>query len=450
MLSLEEVIYREINGKEITALEAYQNIFQLGTGLTQYNADDNNRVGNPIAYFRNQNEETGHFRIMFSEQFEDILAELQNADFAILNGLSYFGRKNVQQYADKMFSMIFDLDGQTPQTLRNFFSGCVGGWYPMPNYVALSGHGVHLYYIFEEPVKLYPNLKMQLKELKYQLAKKMWNRNTSTEEKVQQQGINQGFRVLGGKTKIDGVKVRVFQIRENKYPLHELCSYVPEEFRVDEKKLYKESKLTLEEAKVKYPAWYEKVVVNKDNSRTYWDIAGKVNGKNPYALYDWWLKRVRMEASYGHRYYCCLSMAVYGVKCGKPFEDVQADALALLPFFNFLKPDEPFTEDDVLAALECYDLKYCTFPIRSIETLASIPIQRNKRNGRTLEQHTEYMRTIKSFKVKMGECVNGGGRKSAKPVVDAWRAAHPDGTVRECVEATGLSAPTVYKHWTKR
>lgn len=120
MLSLEEVIYRETNGKEITALEAYQNIFQLGTGLTQYNADDNNQVGNPIAYFRNQNEETGHFRIMFLEQFEDILAELQNADFAILNGLSYFGRKNVQQYADKMFSMVFDLDGQTPQTLRNF------------------------------------------------------------------------------------------------------------------------------------------------------------------------------------------------------------------------------------------------------------------------------------------------------------------------------------------
>ena len=449
MLSLEEVIYRETNGKEITALEAYQNIFQLGTGLTQYNADDNNRVGNPIAYFRNQNEETGHFRIMFSEQFEDILAELQNADFAILNGLSYFGRKNVQQYADKMFSMVFDLDGQTPQTLRNFFSGCVGGWYPMPNYVALSGHGVHLYYIFEEPVKLYPNLKMQLKELKYQLAKKIWNKNTSTEEKVQQQGINQGFRVLGGKTKIDGVRVRVFQIRENKYTLHELCSYVPDEFRVEEKKLYKESKLTLEEAKVKYPAWYEKVVVNKDNSRTYWDIAGKVNGKNPYALYDWWLKRVRMEASYGHRYFCCLSMAVYGVKCGKPFEDVQADALALLPFFNFLKPDEPFTEDDVLAALECYDLKYCTFPIDSIAALTGIPIQKNKRNGNPQKVHLHLARSMKAAKVSLGLCKSGGS-PSKKPIVDAWRVAHPDGTIRQCIDDTGLSSRTVYKHWTKR
>ena len=449
MLSLEEVIYREVNGVEVLPLEVYRDMFQFGTGHTQNDANDENHVGNPVAYFRNNDEDTGHFRIMFLDQFEEILQEIQRADFAILNGLSYFGRKNIQQYADQMFAMIFDLDGQTPQTLRNFFSGALGGVYPLPNYVILSGHGVHLYYLFEEPIKLYPYLKLQLKELKYQLAKQMWNKNTSTEPRVQQQGINQGFRVIGGRTKIDGVKLRAFKVKDSKYSLHELCSYVPKEYRVDEKKLYKESKITLEQAKQLYPEWYQRVVVDKDTSRKLWDISGKVHGSNPYALYDWWYERIRFESSYGHRYFACLTLAVYGIKCGVPFSKVKEDAMKLLPVFNLLNPDEPFTEDDVLAALECHDLRYCTFPIRSIETLASIPIKRNKRNGRTVTQHTEYMRTIKAFKVKMGECVNGGGRKSKKPVIEEWQKAHPYGTVRQCIEDTGLSAPTVYKYWTK-
>lgn len=449
MLSLEEVIYRETDGQEVSALDVYKDVFQLGAGFIQSNADDENRVGNPVAYFKNSSEATGHFRIMFADQFAGILEnELQQADFAIINGLSYFGRRNIHQYADQMFAMVFDLDGQTPQTLRNFFSGCLGNWYPTPNYVALSGHGVHLYYLFEKPVKLYPNLKLQLKELKYQLAKQMWNRNTSTEEKVQQQGINQGFRVLGGKTKIEGVKVRVFRTRERKYTLQELCGFVPKEFRVDEKKLYKESKLTLEQAKQLYPEWYEKVVVNKDTSRKIWDISGKVHGKNPFALYDWWYERIKFESSYGHRYFCCLTLAVYGAKCGVPFEKVKEDALKLLPSFNLLKPEEPFTEEDVLAALECYDLKYCTFPIRSIETLASIPIQRNKRNGRTMSNHIKYMNAIKAVKVSLGECSNGG-RQSAKPIVEAWIKSNPGGSVSRCIEETGLARSTVYKYWTQ-
>ena len=36
----------------------------------------------------------------------------------------------------------------------------------MPTFLVLSGNGLHLYYVFEEPIDLYPNIKIQLKKPK--------------------------------------------------------------------------------------------------------------------------------------------------------------------------------------------------------------------------------------------------------------------------------------------
>ena len=93
---------------------------------------------------------------MFDDDFEDTLKELQQADFAIMNGISYFGRKNVQAHASKMYAMIFDIDGVTDDTLGNFLKSAYSEFtiYPLPNYIILSGHGIHLYYIFDYAIPL--------------------------------------------------------------------------------------------------------------------------------------------------------------------------------------------------------------------------------------------------------------------------------------------------------
>lgn len=75
----------------------------------------------------------------------------------------------------------------TELRLYDFFSGAIrADVYPVPNYIILSGHGVHLYYIFERPVPLYPYLKFQLKQLKYGLAVKMWQVLSEDEGKALQ------------------------------------------------------------------------------------------------------------------------------------------------------------------------------------------------------------------------------------------------------------------------
>ena len=45
----------------------------------------------------------------------------------------------------------------------------------MPTFLVLSGNGLHLYYVFKEPIDLYPNIKVQLKSLKYDLTFRIWS-----------------------------------------------------------------------------------------------------------------------------------------------------------------------------------------------------------------------------------------------------------------------------------
>ena len=450
---LEDVI-KVWGGHEVTAMDVYRDMYRFGEGyLQKENEPKGDYKANPIAYWRNEGKDHGHYRVMFEDTFEETLKELQEADFCILNGLSYFGRKNVQEHASKMFAMIFDLDGVTDKTLNAFLNGAYEvDAYPIPNYIILSGHGVHLYYLFEEPIPLFPNLKIQLKEFKYALTDRLWNAYTSTYKSRQKQGINQGFRVIGGKTKKDAPeqRVRAFQINTHPFTLTQLAEYVPDAMRVDENKLFRESKMSLKEAQKKYPEWYERVVVGKDKSKARWRIEEKVNGDNPYALYDWWKKKVREGAAYNHRYFCVMCLAIYGAKCNVPQEQVEKDAYEFVPFLNSINPSEPFTESDVESALECYDHRYCTFPIKDIEVISAIPIPRNKRNGRPQKTHMKIISSTRDVLYPEGEWRNKDGRPvgsgTKEQAVREYMVAHPEASVSEIAKALGVSRPTVYKY----
>ena len=441
---LSDVIER-YGGMKIDPLDVYKDIFRIGEGFIQKEYEKGSFKANPIAYYKNENEDHGHFRIMFEDKFEEIYRnELVNADFCVMNGLTYFGAKYTSDRASKMCAMIFDIDGVTDKSLNNFFYAAFNkefDYYPLPNYVALSGHGVHLYYVFEEPVPLFPNLKLQLKEFKYSLTEKMWNKNTSVDEKVQKQGINQPFRILGGKCKKNAPLDRVEVYRVNQHPVNieYLNRFVPTKIEIDEKKLFKESKLTLDQAKEKYPEWYENKVVK--GIRSYWTVKRD--------LYDWWIQQIKKEengASYGHRYFCIMTLVIYGIKCGLSKDEIKQDAIDLIPFLNGLNKEEPFTEEDIKSALECYDERYNTFPLKDIEKLTNIRIERNKRNGRKQSLHLKMARSnLEILSEEKGRALQG--RKSKKDIVGEWRKINPEGTKYQCVKDTGLSKNTVKKWW---
>lgn len=444
---LEDLI-RRYGGVEVSAMDVYSDIFHLGDHEIQQDGENPGSFkANPVGYWKNKDKQKGHYRILFEDTFEEVLKELQEADFSLLNGLTYFGRKNLQENASKMYAMIIDYDGVTDQLLNNFLHGAFVkeyDIYPLPNYIALSGHGIHLYYLFENPISLYPNIKLQLKAFKYAIIEKIWNMYTSEDEKKQFQGINQGFRVIGGKTKIDGVRVRAFRMQAHPYTLAELGKYIPEESRVDEKKLWKESRMTIQEARKKYPEWYEKKVVRKE-SRSYWQC--KEN------LYQWWIEKIKAGATYRHRYFSIMCLAIYGVKCGKRKEDVEADALSLVPFLNDINPEEPFTEQDVYSAMECFDMKYCTFPINDIVKISGIPIEKNKRRKKPLKRDDgtafKAARMIQELQDPEGKWRNKEGRPSVEDQILMYLYEHPEATKKQIKEDTGISYPTIRKYYEK-
>lgn len=442
-MALEDVL-KEYGGVEVSAMAVYSDMFRLGYGdIQKKNEPAGEYKANPLGYWKMSDKTSGHYRIMFDDTFEETLQELQQADFAIMNGITYFGRRNRQEHASKMYAMIFDLDGVTPQTLNAFLSGATAtnyDIYPLPNYIILSGSGLHLYYLFEYGIPLYPNIKIKLKELKYALTERMWNPYTSTIKEPQYQGINQGFRVIGGKTKYKDKVVRAFQMNTHPYNLEQMNRYVSEEHRIDESKLWKESRMTLAEAKKKYPEWYKKRVEQGQPKGT-WQVKRD--------LYDWWIRKIQNGAGYHHRYFCVMCLAIYGAKCGLEYDEVLQDAMNLIPLMNNIEPEHPFTQEDVKSAMECFDERYCTFPRADIEKLSNIQIPPNKRNGRKQDVHLERARAVQVIDYPSGEWRNKDGRPTQEQVVRTWREAHPDGKKIECYRETGLSRVTIDKWWNK-
>lgn len=460
-MSLESVLL-DFGAHEVSAMDVYSDVFMLSTGFIQREGEEPGRhKANPIVL--------GSFdgrmrrRILFEDTFEETINEFQKADWAITNGLTYWGRANTAEAQSKMCAMIFDLDGQDDGTLRNLLYNCRSDYpiYPEPNYVILSGHNVHLYYVLEEPADLYPNTKSLLKDMKYHLTDRIWNRYTSHIEKPQHQGINQGFRVIGGKTK-DGGTVRAFKVNEHPFSLDELNAVLPEEQRVDLTKRWRQTRYTLDQAKEKFPEWYERVVENGEPRRVWYQKRD---------LYEWWLRKClnphveegnidgrhfsNVGVAYGHRYFCVMALVIFAVKCGITDRDeVKADAMTLLPLFNRINPDAPFTERDVDSALECLDLRYIRFPRKDLERITAIAMPPNKRNGRKQEQHMEYLNGLRKMRRDIlgeDEYRNVGrpkGSGTKRDAVLAYRASHPDASQREIAAALGMSKTTVNK-WLK-
>ena len=155
----------------------------------------------------------------------------------------------------------------------------------------------------------------------------------------------------------------------------------------------------------------------------------------------------RSEYSVGHRYWCVWVLAVTAMKCGVSLDELERDAFGLIERFN--KDENPFTKEDVLAALEGYDSAWFTYPVEKMAYRSNIPIEKNKRNGRTQEEHMKVMRAIQGVVNPNWRDGNGRpkGSGTKEEIVLKWRAEHPEGKKVDCIRDTGLTKPTVYKWW---
>lgn len=401
-------------------------------------------------------------RIMFKDTWEnDYIEYVADNIFTLCGGLSYIGRVNKLALAQNMNALVFDIDGVGLAQLRTIIARTEIGAeqirsIPLPTYIVLSGAGVHLYYVFDNPVPLYPNIKLQMKNLKYALTFRIWDYGgTTTVKKIQYQSINQGFRMVGSINDKYGTNVTAFKVGD-RVSLDYLNQYVKPESRVDIAKPFRPTQLSREEAAEKFPEWYQKVVVNGDHRPQKWDIAGKVHGDDPYALYHWWLRQIDKVVG-GHRYFFMMNLAIYACKCDVPEDMLNEDldrvfeVLRKIPHTNDYGDPDELDKQDIIVAKEAYSKEYYGFKLEDHIKTSGIEVERNRRNGRKQAEHVKRITALRDLDYPDGSWRNKGGRPvgsgTAMEKVLKWRAAHPDGKKIDCHRETGLSRVTIDKWW---
>ena len=292
---------------------------------------------------------------------------------------------------------------------------------------------------------MYPQNQKYLKEMKYALTRQIWNRFTSTIKEPQMQGIMQGFRVIGSGSKLG----RDFPVEAFRYgdriQLEELLTFIPDTNGERQKVqgIMMKSRLTLEEAKAKYPDWYDRRVVRHER-RGRWTVKRD--------LYDWWLRRISGEIRVGHRFYGIMTLAIYAKKCGIDEDELRRDAFSLLQPYDEMSEEEinRFTKDDVICALEMFNEDYVTFPRDDIAKLSGLSMPVNKRNGRKQAEHLKRCRIIQmaSDAVDGTNWRSGNGRKDKRGEIAEYMRSHPEVKKKtEIARALQIDRGTVAKYY---
>src|SRR5699024_10756318 len=109
----------------------------------------------------------------------DMIDQLQySKNFCIFAPISYAGKSRVSRYARFMYALVVELDNLIVnekgeqiglKSLISQWSNRVH-WIPRPTYLVASGTGVHLYYLFEKPIPLFPNVVKSIEKYKRELT----------------------------------------------------------------------------------------------------------------------------------------------------------------------------------------------------------------------------------------------------------------------------------------
>lgn len=434
--------FQENEYEEVEPLDFYREIFPSGSFQEQGNTD--RKSGNGMLIYKNEDGRYKH-RYIF-----DDLAEIPNwygKEDVYIRSASFIGKNTKNENASMIHALVFDLDGQEIKELRMVMQFMRKGTnIPKATFVVLSGHGLHLYYVLKQPIRATMNNIRKLNKLKEGMTKLIWNRYTSNIEKIQFQYCLQGFRMVGSASKMGKrYPVRAYRFSDEHYTIEELVAWIPklkewDEYRIDMTERDTVPKATA--AKL-WPEWYEYRINQGKSSK--WSVKRD--------LYDWWKGKIIENATYGHRYFCLMCLAIFAIKCDVPEEELKRDALALVPILDKLSddadPKSRFTEEDALCALHGYRDNFKTWGRDKLALVSAIPMPANKRNYRTRVEHLKGARALQeiynpNWRNTEGR-PKGSGTKSEQ--VKSWRLANPTGKKIDCHRETGITRPTIDKWW---
>jgi len=447
----EKQAYLRENLVEVTPYQYYRDMFPEGS----FEVEDSKTEHKPngIASVIDDPNQKGrkYNRIIFDDlaMIDDLKDKVE---FVIVPPVAYSGRRRLSKFAYTFYGMCIDLDDVGIDQIKDLLYQMQNQILPNASYIVNSGTGLHVVYLFEEPIPAMPQYFESLGKLKEALSNMIWNQYTSREEKKQYQGIFQGYRMVGSQTKIsDECRVAAYRYGK-KVTIHYLNQFVSKENQC----IFDDMNYTsIAEAKEKWADWYQRRIVEKKPVGDY-----KLSEKEKVrrrAWYEAWKRRIRESAYDGNRHYCIGILFNYGMKAEIGIDEVLEDALELIPYLNSLtvNADNEFTEDDVYSAMVYYERKYIKMGRQGIRKMTKIDIGETKRNGQKQADHLEEARAIRDIRMKRQgrKWTDGNGRpKGSKnkenpkaKLIQEYVATHPDANVTEIARDLGISRPTVYK-----
>lgn len=385
-------------------------------------------------------------RHTLTDELDGLDEIVEDDSFCVMPPISYAGARMTAKNARKLYAIAIDVDGIACRAgqavgLDQLLWQCSERMpeihrLPMPTAIVSSGSGIHVYWMLERPIRLFPHIVKQLRRLRERLTWLLWTQGISAySDRIQYEGVYQGLRMVGSTTKY-GDRVRAWRTGE-KVTISELNKYVPADCRVDDEHYH--ALHTLAYAQEHWPDWYERRIVRGEKRKTWTCSEG---------LYKWWAAKA-YDAEVGHRYFAMMMLSVYAIKCDIPYDRLCDDMDALAQHLDMHSPeDNRITDIDICDALHAYDESYKTYPINSIAYLTGIEIHKNKRNGRKRSDHVKLMNFVRDeINGHKNTWRNKEGRPSKQEIIHAWRVEHPDGRKIDCQRALGISRPTVLKWW---
>lgn len=439
----QKTAYLRTIATELTPYDYFRELFPLGL-FEDESAMEQSKPNGMISILRDpEYRGRSYTRILFNDLAW--INKAQGKANVIVPLVSFSGRKRTSKNAYLINGIIIDLDYVGIDNIKDLIYEMENQVIPHASYLVNSGTGVHVVYLFDEPLPAFKRLIKPLNQMKKELIDLIWNKYTSTTDKKQYQGIFQGYRIPGSQVKFSNERmVTVFRIGPP-VSLKYLNMFVDSKVDFDDI-----SHISLDEAKEIWPDWYQRRVVEKRQIGDY-DL-DEAQRKRRRAWYDSWYQRIQKGAIDGNRYYCIGILFNYAMKAEISKEEAYDDAMKLLPWLNSLtvKEGNEFTEEDIKAAMRFYDKSYIKLGRNFIKNHTNIELPVTERKGRSQKSHLARARAVQKVEDPEGSWRNKNGRPKGsgtkEDMVRKYIAEHPDANPTSIARELGISRPTVYKY----
>ena len=404
-----------------------------------------------------------------------------------------------------LYAIVIDIDEVDPDVLKRVIeNGTLGYKIPMPTYLVNSGRGLHAYYCFSRPVPFFKKNRPSLKTL-YNRLFGIYKQNIAAE--ADWHGLIQPYRMPGSRTKL-GQQATAYACNE-KWDIMRLSDKIGVSFEGDIVQLevlpqreYNE-KHKKQLVGRKCPACGNALVFRENGSGVSFigcmgfpacdymeDLDGnrikkrkKARTRKNTDFYTYCLETVKQKTQQGNRYMAMLGLVIVAYKAGIEKEQVEHDLYDLIEHFDEIGAH--MQKNKKKKALRGYNQKAILCRSETLERYFGWQFRRPTKKEpvidfeseqRAVDQYATYHDLLDAAGIldENGKIItkkyrawnareardqrqnrrgthwyDNHGRKSKKDEINAWKNAHPNGTIKECIADLKISRSTAYKWWEK-